>query len=59
MLVMNTGSYVGLQVIHCMLRVCLDLRVTAIKSTWLLQVKSFQFQVASEIFHSSRRKIIG
>jgi len=42
-------------------RAPLDLRVAAVKSTestWPLQVKSFQFQVAAEIFHSSRRQIL-
>ena len=40
----------------------LDLRVAALKSTYIVdlaapsQVKSFQFQVAAEIFHSSRRR---
>ena len=44
----------------------LDLGVAAVKSTYVLvdlaapsQVKSFQFQVAAEIFHSSRRRILG
>jgi len=41
----------------------LDLGVAAVKSTYDLaapsQVKSFQFQVAAEIFHSSRHRILG
>ena len=41
---------------------CLDLGVAAVKLVDLAapsQVKSFQFQVAAEIFHLSRRRILG
>jgi len=47
----------------CLLCVCellIDLGVAAVKSTWStwpLQVKSFQFQVAAEIFHLNCRRI--
>ena len=42
----------------------IDLRVAAVKSTWVdlaapSQVKSFHFQVAAKIFHSNRRRILG
>jgi len=57
-LLWTLGSSIQLIQLGCPI----DRRVAAIKSTeltWPLQVKSFQFQVAAGIFHSSRRQILG